>query len=178
MASKGGRMPESHEPGEHHFHYNREDREAMLSEGTKKALKKSKFFTLNRRNMIILADIGIILLFTMIFAPIVLGGKSNARVDGFKTSVKAYEYDGSVLISLKVEAGKENPDEAGLVSAVFSIEGEDVEVSTVDLLPSEPDKPRVLRAEFPSTGSEKKKAVVNLEINGTKRTLSVGVKQE
>lgn len=178
MASKGGRMPESHDPGQHHFHYNREEREAMLSDETKRIMKKSKLFTMNKRNMIILADIAIILLFTMIFAPIVLGGRSSARIDGFRASLKAYEYDGTVLVSMKVETKTDNPQEAGLVSASFYIEGRDETIDTVDLLPSEAGKPRVLRAEFKSSDDDKKKAMVDLEINGTKRTLSIGVKQE
>jgi hypothetical protein len=178
MASKGGRMPESHEPGDLHFHYNREDREAMLSEETKRVLRKSKLFTMNRRNMIILADIAVILLFTMIFAPIVLGGKSNAAIDGFRTNLKAYEYDGLILVSLRVETKKDNPQESGLVSAAFSLNDEENRIEEIDLLPSEALKPRVLRAEFKATDLEKTKVFVSIDINGTKRNLSTTVKKE
>jgi hypothetical protein len=123
MPSKGGRMPETHDPGEHHFHYNREDREAMLSEETKRVMKKTKLFTMNKRNMIILADIAVILLFTMIFAPFALGGKTHTKIDGFRASLKAYEFDGNLLISMKVEAPEDNPLEAGIVKVVFSADG-------------------------------------------------------
>ncbi|MDC7228606.1 MAG: hypothetical protein PQJ61_17725 [Spirochaetales bacterium] len=178
MASKNGRTPESYEPGDLNFHYNREEREAMLSEDTRRVLRKTKFFSMNRRNMIILADIAVIVLFTMIFAPIAMGGRSTARMDGFRASLKAYEYDGSVLISLKIEAREDNPQEAGLVTAKISIEGTDMSEEVVDLLPSAVDTPRHLRVEFPSENDEKKKALVDMEINGVKRTLSAGVKSE
>ena len=178
MASKGGRVPESHEPGEFHFHYKREDREAMLSDETKRVLKKSKLFSMNRRNMIILADIVVIVLFTMIFAPLVLGGRNNARFDGFRASVRAYEYDGSILISLKVEASEDNAQESNLVSAQFSVEDSEYVSDEVDLLPSLVDTPRVLRAEFPADGRDRYKAVVDVEINGIKHTLSTTVKKE
>ena len=178
MASRGGRVPESYEPGDLNFHYNREDREAMLSEETKRVLQKSKLFTMNRRNMIILADIAVILLFTMIFAPIAMGGRSHARIDGFRSSIRAYEYDGSILISLKVEAKEDNPREDGLVSAVFYIDGRDESFDSVDLLPSAIDTPRVLRAEFPAEEDGRSKAAVDIEINGVKRTLTTGVRKE
>ena len=178
MASKNGRMPESYEPGDLNFHYNRDDREAMLSEETKKMLTKTKLFSMNRRNKIILADIGIILLFTMIFVPIFMGGKSNAKIDGFKSTLKAYEYDGSILVSLKVEASKDNLQEAGLVNAVFSVEGIENSIETIDLLPAEIDKPRILRAEFSSDNTEEDWALVDFEINGKKRSLSTKIKSE
>jgi hypothetical protein len=87
MPSRGGRMPESHDTSDLHFHYNREEREELLSEETKRVLKKTKLFTMNRRNMIILADIAIIVLFTMIFAPLALGGRNNISFEGFATVI-------------------------------------------------------------------------------------------
>ena len=178
MASKGGRVPESHEPGGLHFHYNREDREEMLSEETRRVMKKSKLFTMNRRNMIILADIAVIILFTMIFAPIVMGGKSNVKIDGFKASLKAYEYDGLILVSLRVETDRDNPGEAGLVSAYFSLEGDEQHAEELDLLPSAAGEPRVLRAEFPAPENEKIRVLVDVEINEKKKSMSTTIKKE
>ena len=178
MASKGGRTPETHDPGELHFHYNREDREAMLSEETKRVLTKTKLFTMNRRNMIILADIAVILLFTMIFAPFALGGRNNLSFQGYRTALKAYEFDGNILISLRVEAKEDNPIENGLINAVFSVEGSDVEIEAVDNLPVSVEQPRILRAEIQTEGKKKLKVYASIEINGKKRNLSVRAKQE
>ncbi len=179
MASKGGRVPESYEPGDLNFHYNRDEREAMLSEETKKYLTRSKKrFTLNRRNMIILIDIVVIVLITMIFVPLGLSGRSSTRVDNFITTLRAYEYNGRILVSLKVESGKDNPDEAGIVSVIFSIEDGEETFDSVDLLPSEAAEPRIFRAEFPASGNEKKQALAEVEINGKTRKLSATVKVE
>ena len=178
MPSKGGRMPESHEPGEHHYHYKREDREALLSEETKRVLKKTKLFTMNRRNMIILADIAVILIFTMIFAPFALGGKTNAKIGGFKNNLKAYEFDGSLLISLKVAALEANPQEAGIVKVVFSCDGSEEEVELIDLLPGSVGEPRILRAELPVPDQKKIKVYAVVEINEKSGKLSARAKQE
>ncbi len=178
MASKGGRQPESYEPGDLNFHYNREDREAMLSEETKRVLTKTKIFTMNKRNMIILADIAVILLFTMIFAPIVLVGKSNVKIDGFRSNLKAYEYDGSILVSLRVEASKDNRQESRLVTAEFSVDGIEETVEVIDLLPSEIDSPRILRAEIPADDNTGDRVSVQVEINEKTRKLSAKIKQE
>ncbi|MBI9105195.1 MAG: hypothetical protein JEZ04_00530 [Spirochaetales bacterium] len=171
-------MPETHDPGEHHFHYNREDREALLSDETKRVLQKTKLFTMNRRNMIILADIAIILLFTMIFAPFFLGGKTHAKVDGFSTNLKAYVFDGNLLISMKVEAKEDNSLEAGLVKVVFTAEGSDEEVEVIDLLPGSVGEPRVLRAEIPAPNDKKVKVYALVEINEKTGKLSAKAKQE
>ena len=178
MASKGGRMPETHEPGEYHFHYNREAREELLSEETKRVLTKTKLFTMNKRNMIILADIAVILLFTMIFAPFALGGRNNLSFQGYRTAVKAYEFDGSVLVSLRVEAKEETPLESGLINAVFTCEDSDSSVESVDTLPVDPEEPRILRAELPASGKKSTKVFVSVEINGKKRNLSIKARSE
>lgn len=178
MASKGGRTPESYEPGQYQFHYNREEREAMLSEETKRVLTKTKLFTLNKRNMIILADIAVIILFTMIFLPITMGLKSNTKIDGFRSTIRAYEYDGKVLISLRVKAPENNPNEAGIVLVKFSAEGADAVVEAVDLLPSEVDKDRILRAEFDSADVDGSRVEAVVEINGKSRKVSSPIKDE
>ena len=178
MASKGGRQPESYEPGEYGYHYNRDDREAMLSEETRRVLKKSKMFTINKRNMIILADIAVIVLFTMIFAPFALGGRNNLSFQGYKTALKAYEFDGKILVSLKVEAKKEDGLVNDLITAVFSSEGSDALVEQVDTLPVTPSEPRIIRVEIPSTGQKREKVYAEVEINGKKRKLSVKARAE
>ncbi len=178
MASKNGRVPETYEPGDLNFHYNREERESMLSEDTKKILQKSKLFTINRRNMIILADIAIIIVFVMIFVPIIMVGKSNAKIQGFRSNLRAYEYDGKVLTRVKIEAGEDNPQESRLVKVSFNAKGLEEPVEVIDLLPSEKDKPRVLRAEFQSEDISGERIEAEVEIEDKKRKLSVKIKQE
>lgn len=178
MPSEGGKMPESHDPGQQHYHYNREDREALLSDETKRVLQKTKMFTMNRRNMIILADIAVILLFTMIFAPFALGGKTHTRVAGFNTSLKAYEFDGSLLISVKVEAREDSEMEDGIVKIILTADGSEEEVEVIDLLPGLVDEPRVLRAEIPAPDVKKTKVYALVEINEKTGKMSARVKQE
>ena len=178
MASKGGRVPESHEPGQYTFHYNREEREAMLSDETKKLLEKTKLFSINRRNMIILIDIIVIMLFAMIFLPITMGMKSSVKLDGFRSTLRAYEYDGSVLVSIRVHTLENNPDEAGIISVNFSAEGIEEAVNSVDLLPSDTEKDRILRAEFNADDVTGQKIEAEIELNGKKRKLSTKIRDE
>ena len=178
MPSRGGRTPESHDTNDLHFHYNREEREALLSEETKRVLKKTKLFTINRRNLIILADIAIIVLFTMIFAPLALGGRNNISFEGFKTELRAYEFDGNILVSLKVGAKEDNPLESGIVKVVFTVEGMEEEKEAVDILPAGVEDPRILRAEFSASVEDRVKVFASVEINGKSRNLSTTAKAE
>ncbi|MDC7124846.1 MAG: hypothetical protein PQJ46_04725 [Spirochaetales bacterium] len=178
MKTNGGRMPESYQPGDMNFHYNREEREAMLSEETKKAFKKSGFFSLNKRNLIILADILVIIIITMIFMPLSMTRHKNAKIDGFRATLNAYSFDGQVLVSLKVIAPEDNKEEAGIVSAKFHAGNSDEIISDMDLLPQLIEKPRILRAEFSSGEPPAKKAYADIEINGKTKNLSVNIKTE
>lgn len=177
MPSEKGRMPETHSPGEFHYHYDREKREQMLSEQTKNVLKKSKFLTLNRRNLIILADIAIIILFSMIFIPFGMSGKKNANFDGgYRAVFKASEFDSRALLSVRVssEADTESQDET--IKVVFSVEGQDKAVEKLDLLPISADEPRYLRAEFPLENKGRIKVFAEVEIGGKTKELSSSVK--
>ncbi len=177
MPSEKGRMPESHTPGEFHYHYDREKREQMLSEETKKVLKKGKFLTLNRRNLIILADIGIIILFTMIFVPFSMNGKKNASFDGgYRAVFKASEFDSRALLSVKISSESDIESQDSMVRVLFSMEGQDMTVEQLDLLPVSADEPRYLRAEFPIEGADRIKVFAEVEIDGKSRKLSSAVR--
>lgn len=177
MKTKGGKMPESFEPGDLNYHYNREEREALLSEDAKKLLTtKSRFFSINKRSLLILADILFIMIVAVIFIPLSVSGNTTARIEGFKGVLTAYEYDGQILVSLKVNSMKEGADN-GFVKAEFSIDDEEPIVD-MDILPSKEKELIILRASFPVKEYREKKISCDFEINDSVKRLTARIKKE
>ena len=135
-------------PDELPFHYNREERLNQLPPEVKQRLtgRRKKLF-IERRHLIVLIDIILVL---VAFGGITAYQKGKAKAadfEGCRLQVMAVVYDGKVLSSLKVTANRQ-PEPGAVIRADFYFDGQNDPVTVMDLIPDRKGQSRLLRAEL------------------------------
>ncbi len=149
--------PESHRPGELHFHYNREERESRLPDDIKNR-QKGSFFSRNRHLMVIFLDILIMTAVGMFLLPYFRGGDKTAA--DYRFSMNVSLFDGTILTA--VRAIPDGDPEEEEVECLLRVLPGGREVRLFGYLNPE-DEEQILRGREPySPGDEKIEAVIRL----------------
>lgn len=88
------------------FYSSREERLLTASSGTKRAYEKRKvkgFFKKNPQLKILVIDLILVLLFAVIIIPFFVKLTKDIRVDDYKITPKAIQFENQVLISIKIK---------------------------------------------------------------------------
>lgn len=87
------------------YYSSRKERLQSASSGTKRAYEKrnsKSFFKRNPQLKVLIIDLLIILLFATIIIPFFIKITKDVRVDNYKITAKAIEFDENILISVKI----------------------------------------------------------------------------
>lgn len=87
------------------FYSSRTERLSQASSATKKAYEKRKkvgYFKKNPHMRILIIDLILVLLFGVIIIPFFVKLTRDIRFDDYKVTSKAIEFDGNILVSIKV----------------------------------------------------------------------------
>jgi len=166
-------MKETSERGQYEFHYNREERLSM-SPDLENAGQRKGWLRGNRSLIILFIDIFVIvILFTVIY-PFITNNAGAVRMDGYSAALKAFRYDNTIFVSLKVvEVQKEHAAVPGTAFRARFESGERFQLGE-GFLPSG-DNETILRGTMPDyRGSSEVKATV--EMRGEKREITVRIK--
>ncbi len=148
--------PESHQPGDIHFHYNREERESRLPEETRNR-KKGSFLSRNRHLLLIFVDILVITAVGMFLLPYFRSGDTSAG--DYRFSMNLSLFDGTILAAVRAEPLNDAVENE--VECVFRVLPEGREVRVFTYLNPE-DSEQILRArETWRPGDERVEAAIS-----------------
>ena len=172
------KQQESHNPGDLHFHYDREQREKTLSSYVKRNLHtKGSVFRRNRSLKITLLDLVVLVLLVTVVS-IFLRTKGATSVDGeIDVYGEAYRSGDRIIVSLTMERLSDQSP-TGPVRVVFRALPGDTRLQLDDVLPESPGDSRTLRGALPHPGEGGNTrvrvfATVNIDGEGTGFTLEV-----
>ncbi|MBN2509594.1 MAG: hypothetical protein JXB03_04930 [Spirochaetales bacterium] len=128
-------MPESYEPGQYEYHYNKDERLERQSEWLKHYRRPVSFYQRNRMTIIIFADIVFIALVFLVFNPFSLLG--SPKLAGYRVSARAFYYREEALVTITLQgsdkdAGNGGDGEAVLVELLYDRDGEQQSVAVRD----------------------------------------------
>ena len=141
------RGPETDEPGRAHFHYNRAEREAGLSDAVRNR-QNGSFWRRNRHLLMILIDILVVCaVFVFLLPRLRAGGEELA---GYRFQMKVVLFDGTLLCSLRVDGSE--AERGGELEVLLRALPDGESVRLFDLL--EAGKESIVRARIPYGGTE------------------------
>ena len=149
---------ETREPGEPQFHYNREERTALLPDSIRDR-QRNGVFRGNRSLLITLIDVVFLVILVLVFSVVsrVMGDATIIR--GYSISAKASVFDDRVLVSIKIRAKKDFEIAEQLRIRISYPEGnERVEVG--DFLPERAGKEQIYRGALPHDAGQRKVVIV------------------
>ena len=140
--------PESRQPGEHFFHYQRESRERGLKDDVRNR-QHLGFFARNRHLTLIFVDILVIcLVFLFLFPYIRMGPRDIA---GYRADLSVTQFDRTILVAVKLSPPEaEDRDQelsSGELELILKVLPEGRQSRLYGLL--DPEGPAVLRARIP-----------------------------
>ena len=126
-------MPESYEPGQYEYHYDKKDRLSRQSEWMKNYQQPKSFFQRNRMMIIVFSDILFIMLVFFIFNPFSLLG--TPRLSGYLIRTRAFYFDGEVMATVTLKPGKDaakkTAEGEGVLLEVYAGESSDAETLSI-----------------------------------------------
>ncbi len=157
---------ETEYPGQIHFHYNREERYVGLSSAIveRDSQKKRGPFRKNRSLLILFLDVLFILVLVFVIVPILNRSASTSELMGYKMQFRAFLYEDSTFLSLKIEAREDIAAmEQNMVTVRFSLENGDETEKIIDVLPENKGESRIYRGQLDG-GEGKQKALARVTI--------------
>lgn len=170
-------MADADRSGRPEFHYDREER--LKRRGRQEEPTKGGIFRRNRSLAILLLDVVLIVILYLVLQFFVFGVEDRHTAFGCRFVLRAVAFEDQVLVSLRITRRGEPADGAGslVAAAVFGLEGADLRWEDADLLPSEPDEPRYLRARLPRR-EDAGRATASVQVGDERFELSAPVEQE
>jgi len=144
---------ETRYPGEARFHYNREEREAGLSEYARNTLHAKGFFRRNRSLVITLIDVLVLLLLFFIINLYVRTRSKSELTDGLSVTSEGEIQDGRIFLSLTIKRTSD-AGPTGVARVMFRALPDDVRVDVSDTLPEAKGETRVVHSVLEVSSSE------------------------
>lgn len=144
-------VPESHEPGQFTYHYNRDERVSKLPKQIQDRLAgklPGGIFRRNRSLLITLISLIIIALVWFVLLPL-LRTPSSGVLEGNRFTLAAFAYESRALISLKVAPEGRGRPSAPIFTARFSAAQGGASVEAEGNLSAGGTSPQILRASLP-----------------------------
>jgi hypothetical protein len=159
------------------FHYDRDER--LRQRGRQEQSPKGGLFRRNRSLTILLLDIVLILVLYLVLQFFVFGVQERHTALGCRFVLRAVAFEDDVLVTLRITRREEQAEaaESPVARAVFRLDGSDTRGEDADLLPSEVDEPRYLRARLPRR-EDAGSVTASVEVGGRTFELSAPVEQE
>ena len=158
------RGPESRQPGDINFHYNREDRESRLPEGIINR-RQNGFFSRNRHLLLIFVDILIMTAIGMFLLPYLRGGDQEAS--GYRFSMNISLFDGTILTAVRAEPASGAAEENAECTIRILPQGRESR-QYVYLIPT--DEKQIIRGRMPYVEGDRQVEAV-IRISGEEITL-------
>lgn len=176
-SSRTGGARETHEPGQHIFHYSREER-LQGREQTRPG--EGGIFKRNRSLLIILLDILLVLLMFLLYVLFLRGDAGTVRFNGYRADGSAFIFDEQLFVTVTVERTQEDPVTAGEESLLRLRFADGTEMS--DVLPTDPEFSTVIRHVItgPARASAASDGAVRvvLVVRGDEHELSIPVEPD
>jgi len=151
--------------GSTEFHSSRKERYENGGIGNPK--EKKGFFQRNPSYRIYLIDLILIVIISGVIVPFIMKREGSSKIDNYKLTFKAFEYDDEILLTLKITE-TEDIDTDSLVEARFYFEDSRGESLESDLLPSKLEE-RIIKSSIISNAVDY--AYCDILINGKKKTI-------
>ena len=153
------RGPESRQPGDLNFHYNREEREASLGDDVRNRQHLS-FWGRNLHLMLIFVDILVMTAVVIFLLPHIRGRSAEAA--GYSFSMNVTLFDGTILAAVKAEPGDGASDQN--VEVRLGVLPEGRTTSLYDIL--SPEGENIIRGRIPyHAGDTDLTAVITVDGN-------------
>jgi hypothetical protein len=167
---------ETEYPGQLHFHYNRDERQAVLSpEVVERYARKRGIFRGNRPLVILFLDVLFVLILYFIISPILHRYAAATDLNGYELRLRAFLFENATYVSVQIEAEEAAAaGEQNLVTIRFSIEDADSETELVDVLPGSPGEVMMYRARLPG-GKGKQNVFADVRIGCKTAVLKTGI---
>lgn len=146
------------------FHSSRKERHVM---GGPELKKKKGFFQRTPAFRIFIIDLIFIVIISGVIVPFIMKREGTSKIDNYKLSLKAFNYDEEVMAILTVIEIENLPSE-GIIDASFYFEDDNMENIESDLLPGNGEE-RVLKFRMKSENSDY--LYCNVQINGKNKTI-------
>jgi hypothetical protein len=154
MSGRYGRentQPKDEEENTLRFHYDRDERirQAGNSLGN---IDKRPWYRKNRGTLILLLDVSLIVVIFILYNAFLRPNLTTEDFGDHRYELRAVEFDGEILATLRITADEQLVSgSAGTVLVEMYPDGRaDLAVRTLELLPENPDQPRIVRLRFPA----------------------------